>query len=73
MNRNAALHLAVAAVCGYEAAVIAGRRDKLTISALCRRYRWLGPVILSGLTLHFYVPPKPRVVIVNVKGGSAGA
>jgi hypothetical protein len=44
----------VAMVCGYETIAIASRGRIPTITALQKRYRILGPVVVGGLIAHFY-------------------
>jgi hypothetical protein len=48
----------VAATCAYEVASITSGRTP-TVTALCRRRRWLAPVIIGALTVHLY-QPHPR-------------
>lgn len=55
------------AICGYECAAIATGRAP-TVTALCGRYRWLGPAVLASLAVHLYMPPRPQVIVVPVAG-----
>lgn len=50
--RKPAFKAGVAGICAYEVATILTGRDHLTVSALCRRHRWLAPVIVGGLVFH---------------------
>lgn len=54
-------------ICGYEVCAIATGRTP-TVTALCERYRWLGPAVLASLALHLYLPPRPQVIIVPSAG-----
>lgn len=48
---------AVAVVCAYEVAAIT--TDTVpTVSHLCRKKRWLTPVVLAGLAVHLIHRPK---------------
>jgi hypothetical protein len=49
-----ASHSLVAATCQYEVAALASRGKLPTISALCRKYRWVEGVVLAGLVVHFH-------------------
>jgi hypothetical protein len=44
----------VAMVCGYETIAIASRGRVPTITALQKKYRILGPMVIGGLIAHFY-------------------
>jgi hypothetical protein len=44
----------VAVVCGYELVALYSGGKIPTLSRLSCRYRWLGPVLVGGLTLHLY-------------------
>ena len=44
----------VAMVCGYETIAIASRGRIPTVTALQKRYRILGPMVIGGLIAHFY-------------------
>lgn len=48
----------VAAVCAYEVAAIVGGRTP-TVTMLCARHRWLGPLVLITLAAHLYKQPRP--------------
>lgn len=49
----------VVAACGYELASIIGGKTP-TITMLCARHRWLGPLVLLTLAIHLYGQPQKR-------------
>lgn len=49
-----ASHTAVVAGCAYEIVAVVTRSKTPTISALCRKYRWLEAAFLIGLLIHFH-------------------
>ena len=51
----------VGAACLYEAVSIASGATP-TISTEVKRHRWLGPVILGGLAVHFYYPYRQTLI-----------
>ena len=50
----------VLALCGYECLSVATGRTP-TLSALCERYRALGPALVLGLAIHLAWQPRPQV------------
>ena len=51
----------VAAICSYEVAAIASGRVP-TVTALCGRYRWLAPAVITALAVHLAQQPRPGTV-----------
>jgi hypothetical protein len=51
-NANGILRPLVIVACGYEFAALLPHSRLPTISSMCQRHRWLGPVIVVGLALH---------------------
>jgi hypothetical protein len=49
-----------ASICGYEVLAIASGRVP-TVTALCGRFRWLGPTLVVALTVHLYRAGPPAV------------
>lgn len=49
-----ASHTAVGIGCAYEIVALATQSKTPTISALCRKHRWLEAVFLIALVVHFH-------------------
>jgi hypothetical protein len=49
-----------AGICAYEAAAITTGRIP-TVTQVCTRCRWLGPVLVTVLAVHLYRQPKKEV------------
>jgi hypothetical protein len=47
-------HGLVVVGCAYEIAALVTRSKTPTISALCRKHRWLEGMFLAGLVVHFH-------------------
>lgn len=45
----------VVGLCQYEVAAILSRRKIPTLTRISRQHKWLAPVLLAGLAVHFYL------------------
>jgi hypothetical protein len=56
MSIDRAARIAVAAVCGYEVAAIAGAPVP-TLTAICSHCRWLIPAVVVAVAIHLWFTP----------------
>jgi len=62
-------HGLVVAGCAYEIAALVTRSKTPTISALCRKHRWLEAAFLVGLVVHFHYEAQKEQVCLPTSTG----
>ena len=63
------LRVVVAAICGWETYAIATRG--MTFSKISRRYPWVAPILIGGLTLHLLAAIEdPSEKMTGAKGAT---
>lgn len=52
--KEVAFHSLVGMLCQYEVAALLSRKRLPTLTRLSARHKWLAPVLLGSLAVHFY-------------------